>query len=220
MVICVKSIRDTTYPGNQDYPGPGGKKLRDQGDQVVLGYYPKDYPAFNNQHAVVLLQDVNDRLYIHIGGDGWETGLHEIIDRKLLAPVKALLFYRFYNNRLGDAPYRDPVIDHRYLGDVVLLDDIDSTGDRILWLYREDRGVHDLGCLDLLWLCAVQDNDDLIEGADPGIDIPGLDAGNHGLADPCAFCKICLFQAKGLAALPQFVRGRDMHAALPMVIEG
>ena len=62
------------------------------------------------------------------------------------------------------------------------------------WTERTGR-MHDLGSLDLLWFGTVEDNNDLVERADPGVHIPCLDPGNHGLADTGALGKFGLLHA-------------------------
>ena len=97
------------------------------------------------------------------------------------------------------------------LGDIVLLKDLHGPADSVLRLDGQDRGMHDLHCRDLPRFGTVQDKDDLVEGADPGIDISRLDPCDHGLADPGAFCQFGLLHAKGFPARSEFLRCWYVH---------
>ena len=71
--------------------------------------------------------------------------------------------------------------------------------------------MHDLRSPDLPGLRTVEYDNDLVEGADPGIDIPRFNPRYHGLADAGAPGKFCLSHPQRFAARAEFFRCRYVH---------
>ena len=65
----------------------------------MLGDHTQNHPTINNEHRMILLQDIDDRLNIHIRGHGGKTGFGEVPYIEGLHPVQTLLLNCLHNNR-------------------------------------------------------------------------------------------------------------------------
>ena len=84
----------------------------------MFGDHAPDNPALHHQHCMILLEDIDHRLHIHIRRNGGKSRFHEIPHNKEVGLVKALLLDGLYNHRLGNAPNRRSPFNDRQLGDI------------------------------------------------------------------------------------------------------
>ena len=57
----------------------------------MLGDHATDNPALNHQHRVILLEDIDHSLHIHVRRNGGKSRLHEIPHNKQVGFMQALL---------------------------------------------------------------------------------------------------------------------------------
>ena len=81
----------------------------------MFGYHTEHRLAFDNQNTVVLLEDIDHGLHIHIRWNRGKTRLHEVVNGKCMSLVHPLLFYCLYNYGLGYASDSYTILDNRKL---------------------------------------------------------------------------------------------------------
>ncbi len=71
------------------------------------------HPALDNEHGMVLLQDIYHCFHIHIGGYCGKSRFHKVTDKKEVCLMQALLFNRFYDHCFRNTSYRHSPFDYR-----------------------------------------------------------------------------------------------------------
>ena len=178
----------------------------------MLGDDTLNDSALHHQHRMVLLQDIDDRLDIHIGRNGRENPA----SMKSLTKKRWVLCRRCCSIALTitDSEMQPTGTPRSITGnwEILFFSKISTARLIASWGWTERTGrVHDLGGPDLPWFGTVEHDDDLVEGADPGIHVACFDPRNHGLADPGALGKFRLLQPERFAARAEFFRCRYVH---------